>query len=156
MDHASSRGTGRAVKRSLAGLHARANILSMRRRIVAPLPILLLALLAGLGPVQAQYDRDGRYVPSPNGIPSDPNARPIPMYPGTPGEAIGTPSLPRMPTITQPSYQTPRFPDARARPSGRVTLTPKRCRDGWSAATGIAPKEFERRCKKVLADDDEG
>jgi len=50
----------------------------------------LAALIAVEGPALAQYDRDGRYVPSPMGVPQDPYARPIPMYPGTPGGAAGT------------------------------------------------------------------
>lgn len=71
----------------------------------------LIVLLAGMAvatPAAAQYDRDGRYVPSPNGVPQDPYARPIPMYPGTPGEAIGTPSLPR--AAIQPSPEVNRLP----------------------------------------------
>jgi hypothetical protein len=57
--------------------------------------IALAALIAVERAALAQYDRDGRYVLSPMGVPQDPYARPIPMYPGTPGGAVGTPILPR-------------------------------------------------------------
>ena len=76
--------------------------------------VLNLALLGfvscSASPAQGQYDRDGRYVPSPNGVPFDPNARPIPMYQGTPGGAIGTPASPRSVVPTLPEM-TPRGPD---------------------------------------------
>ena len=79
----------------------------------ARLLIVAVAILVAATPAFAQYDRDGRYIPSPNGIPSDPTARPIPMYSGTPGAAIGTPITPRAeitppPALPQP---TPRLSD---------------------------------------------
>ena len=75
--------------------------------------ILTVVTLAAATPARAQYDRDGRYVPSPNGIPSDPTARPIPMYSGTPGSAIGTPIMPRADMIppAAPPQPTPRLSD---------------------------------------------
>ena len=57
------------------------------KAVIAPVATALAALIAVEGSALAQYDRDGRYVPSPRGVPQDPYARPIPMYPGTPGSA---------------------------------------------------------------------
>ena len=65
------------------------------KAVIALVAATLAALIAVEGSASAQYDRDGRYVPSPRGVPQDPYARPIPMYPGTPGGAVGTPIRPR-------------------------------------------------------------
>ena len=100
----------------------------------------------------AQYDRDGRYVPSPNGIPTDPYPRPIPLYPGTPGRAIGTPSLPRY-AIPPPQFVAPpAVPPIRAYPFESlpkprlVPLAAGSCRNGWSRSTGLTPTAFRRQC----------
>lgn len=111
--------------------------------------IALATLLAASTPVLAQYDKDGRYVPSPGGIPSDPYARPIPTYPGTPGGAIGTPIWPRGPDIAPPPkvLQPPpitSYPSSLPVPF--VPLTLEQCDDGWSRATGVSRVEFKRRC----------
>lgn len=110
----------------------------------------VLGWLAAAPGAVAQYDRDGRFIPSPNGVPLDPSARPIPMYSGTPGEAIGTPILPRGPTASRPpDFATPPL-DRRPVSSSRVPLTPVRCRQAWSPAFGVGKAEFARRCAKVL------
>ncbi|MBV1694678.1 MAG: hypothetical protein KGP27_09485 [Hyphomicrobiales bacterium] len=115
----------------------------------------LLILLLGLGVASAQYDRDGRYVPSPNGIPADPNARLIPLYPGTPGQAIGTPLPPRMDPVPRPPAMTPRIdtPPSNSYWRSQVRIDRARCRAGWSRATGLSRIEFRRRCSLVLRGD---
>lgn len=104
------------------------------------------------GPAAAQYDRDGRYIWSPNGIPLDPYARPVPLHPGTPGEAIGTPTTPRIDIIPQRAIRP--LPEPAITPvpqtSGRAPLTPQRCSQPWHPASGVARNEFARRCKIVL------
>ena len=112
----------------------------------------LAALIAVEGSALAQYDRDGRYVPSPRGVPQDPYARPIPMYPGTPGGAVGTPIRPRgaipeprvVPPLPRDIPQTsplyPRF----------VPLSLEQCGMPWSRATKLTPTEFRRRCASML------
>ena len=114
------------------------------------------ALVAAAGGLRAQYDKDGRYVPSPNGVPSDPYAQPIPVYPGTPGQAIGTPSLPRAalpppqtvaPLATPPvrTYPGESLPRPRLEP-----LTAAHCRAGWHASSGLSQRQFNRRCDALL------
>ena len=61
------------------------------KAVIGRVAAILAALIAIESSALAQYDRNGRYVPSPMGVPQDPYARPIPMYPGTPGGAVGTP-----------------------------------------------------------------
>ena len=106
----------------------------------------------------AQYDKDGRYVPSPNGVPADPYARPVPLYPGTPGQAIGTPSLPRNAINPVPPIAPLQVPDRapvyqyNPRPYLVRIPTEKQCRAGWSAASGLTPREFQRRCDRLLED----
>jgi hypothetical protein len=120
------------------------------RRMTPKAAIALAALIAVEGSALAQYDRDGRYVPSPN-------ARPIPMYPGTPGGAVGTPIWPRgairetpvVPPLQQDVPQTPplypRF----------VPLTLAQCANTWSRATKLTPTEFRRRCASMLKHQEE-
>jgi hypothetical protein len=119
-----------------------------RRPFRVLLAVAAIAMTAGNG--LAEYDREGRYVPSPGGIPSDPYARPIPGYSGTPGGAIGTPSLPRYlypppAVITQPRQTVP----ANVLPSSRP-LSIEQCHDGWSKSTRVTPTEFKRRCSLML------
>lgn len=127
-----------------------------------PVPLIAAAVIAALAmsiPAVAQYGRDGRYIPSPNGVPSDPYARPIPNYSGTPGEAVGTPALPRALTVPLPTppamsprIETPAPPRAGNSP-GRYELPlpdARSCRAGWSPATGLTRREFEQRCDVVL------
>lgn len=107
-----------------------------------------IATMTGNG--YAEYDRDGRYVPSPGGVPSDPYARPIPGYSGTPGGAIGTPSLPRNlyppPAVTvRPRPIDPPIVLPNSRP-----LAIEQCREGWSKSTRVSQVEFRRRCALML------
>jgi hypothetical protein len=99
-------------------------------------------------PLAAQYDRDGRYVPSPNGVPTDPDARLIPMYPGTPGGAIGTPSLPRPPALA-PRLQPP-APSPSQLLEQRLPRDTGFCTAGWSRATRLTATEFRRVCRRPL------
>lgn len=120
-----------------------------------PLTVVLLALapLLSASEVFAQYDRDGRYVPSPMGVPSDPNARVVPGYPGTPGGSEGTPIWPRD-TAPRLSPMTPRVgTDDRILTSRTVPLNKKRCAAGWNKKLGITSAEFEIRCAKIRGDD---
>lgn len=139
---------------TIAKAHASSYIGAMRHSL-ASFVIPVAAALLTAGSAMAQYDRDGRYVPSPNGIPSDPAARPIPMDPGTPGAAIGTPSLPR-------SQMAP--PHALPAPTTAVPIQPgstnlKRfrappqenkinCASRWSRSTGITERNFNRMCSQ--------
>jgi hypothetical protein len=132
---------------------ADADISVMRRSGFIIAIWIALPVFAATESARAQYDRDGRYVPSPNGIPSDPDARLVPMHPGTPGNAIGTPQLPRsaFPPAPRPvPRESPQARDVQI-PSYRVPLTVKRCQGGWSPALGMARPEFTRRCKIVLS-----
>lgn len=99
----------------------------------------------------AQYDRDGRYVPSPMGKPADPYARPVPMYPGSPGGAVGTPDLPRS-AYPEPARPAPRSPRITTEPLPPtfVPLSLEQCRDGWSRKTMVTPTEFRRRCALLV------
>ena len=111
-----------------------------------------LLLLAGSYAGEAQYDRDGRYVPSPMGKPADPYARPIPLYPGTPGEAIGTPIWPRDPQLRLPPVTTERpdtSPSVNSSGARVVPLTLEQCDAGWSADLGLPRVQFNRRCKRM-------
>jgi len=127
------------------------------KAVIALVAATLAALIAVEGSVSAQYDRDGRYVPSPRGVPQDPYARPIPMYPGTPGGAVGEPIRPRgaipeplvVPPLPRDIPQTsplyPRF----------VPLSLARCGTPWSRATKLTPTEFRRRCGSMLQHQEE-
>lgn len=118
--------------------------------------IVCIAGMTAAAPVLAQYDRDGRYVPSPMGVPADPYARPIPNYPGTPGAATGTPiwprgAIPQMPppvTLTPPPASAPSYESLPV-----VPLSKAQCQDGWSRRTGVSRVEFKRRCALLLRRD---
>lgn len=113
-----------------------------------------LAVLAGTlmslaaGGAAAQYDKDGRYVPSPGGVPTDPYARPIPNYPGNPGGAIGTPIWPRGPELPAPPkvLQQPRTSPGIIYSTPVVPLSVEQCDQGWAKSTHLTPVEFRRRC----------
>ena len=115
------------------------------------LALAVAVIIPAASPAWAQYDRDGRYVPSPMGVPSDPYARPIPTYPGTPGRATGTPVLPRAATPSPPKVkrlqrvEPPAFP-SNSRP---VSIRARQCAKGWSRSTGLSRKEFRRLCNKL-------
>jgi hypothetical protein len=117
----------------------------------------LAALIALEGSSLAQYDRDGRYVPSPMGVPLDPYAAPIPMYPGTPGGAVGTPVLPRAAVPETPVVPPLRRDIPRAPPlyPNFVPLTLGQCGEPWSRATKVTPTEFRRRCASMLKHQEE-
>lgn len=111
------------------------------------------ALLAVASPALAQYDRDGKYVPSPMGVPADPYAKPIPNYSGKPGAGIGTPVWPRVQPYQQPNALAPRpeVPITR-RPSNTlpVPISVDECEEGWSKSTRVPRVEFNRRCRVIL------
>jgi hypothetical protein len=104
--------------------------------------------LAAAAPADAQYDREGRYVPSPMGVPQDPTARPIPNYPGTPGGAIGTPWEP--PLAPSPPLAPMRPRVGSPPPSGSAPISTARCESGWSPKFRMSKAEFEARCRKLL------
>lgn len=129
-----------------------------RKLTFAIVPLAVVALVVGLLPAAAQYDRDGRYVPSPNGVPADPYARPVPLHPGTPGGAVGEPVGPRVlpvPPVAPLARPPVTSPERgawvpREKP---VAMTLERCRSGWSKATRLTPTEFRRRCRLLLKKD---
>lgn len=115
--------------------------------------VLTAAVPALAQPALAQYDRDGKYVPSPLGVPADPYAKPIPNYSGKPGAAIGTPVWPRIEPYQQPNALAPRpeVPITR-RPSNSlpVPISVDQCEEGWSKSTRVPRVEFNRRCRVIL------
>lgn len=127
------------------------------RYLLAGLGVALAALiLVGADSVHAQYDRDGRYVPSPLGIPADPYARPIPNYSGKPGDNKGTPIWPRgaMPSpaplpkmLPRPSTPVHRLPSRLP-----VAVSAEQCAEGWSQsvgkALGLTRVQFNRSCRR--------
>jgi hypothetical protein len=117
----------------------------------------LAALIAVEGSALAQYDRDGRYVPSPMGLPQDPYARPIPMSPGTPGGAAGTPiwprgAIPETPVVPPLRRDIPQTPPLYPK---FVPLTLAQWGELWSRATKLTPTEFRRRCASMLRHQEE-
>ena len=117
-------------------------------------------VLAAIGlPAAAQYDRDGRYVPSPMGVPRDPYASTVPGYSGTPGGTRGTPTIPRgmispPASIVEPLppvLQNRGDPPVRWSDSTPLWPTAKQCARGWSAKTGIPRVEFNRKCRRMRA-----
>ncbi|MGE0054352.1 MAG: hypothetical protein AB7S74_09095 [Hyphomicrobium sp.] len=112
-----------------------------------------LALGAGLSPALAQYDANGRYVPSPMGVPRDPYASTVPMYPGKPGGAVGTPTLPRAYELkpSNPPDYTPRMAPPRSGESLPVAVTIEQCDLGWTRETGLTVKRFNALCKALRA-----
>jgi hypothetical protein len=118
----------------------------------AAIGMALAAVIAVEGSAVAQFDRDGRYVPSPMGVPQDPYAAPIPMYPGTPGGAVGTPILPRAAVPGTPVVPPLRrdIPQAPPLYPSFVPLTLVQCGEPWSRATKVTPTEFRRRCTSML------
>ena len=124
--------------------------ISARRYVVGIVAVAWLG--AAASSAAAQYDRDGRYVPSPMGVPADPYARPVPMFPGSPGGgAIGTPDLPRS-AFPEPARPPPRTPSVSTEPlrPTEVPLTLEQCKDGWSRKTLATPTEFRRYCALLV------
>ena len=110
---------------------------------------IVVAVMACCGAARAEYDRDGRYVPSPMGVPADPYARPVPLHPGTPGGASGTPIWPRGSVPPPLVVPRPADPAAPLSPSSRP-LSKARCLDGWSTRLGMGREEFHVRCRLIL------
>ena len=111
--------------------------------------VCLATLAVGGLPTAAQYDRDGRYVPSPNGIPQDGNRAVVPMYPGSPGGAVGTPNLPRNAYPVSP--RSPMTPRIETSPTVYWNSLPRalkieQCEEGWVKSTGMSLVEFRRVC----------
>lgn len=99
-------------------------------------------------PAEAQYDRDGRYVPSPNGIPQDPTRSTVPGYSGSPGGTLGTPNLPQSMNPPVPRLAPLKPAERYEVPLGQrvVRLTLEQCDEGWSKDLRVTPTEFRRRC----------
>ncbi len=116
----------------------------------AALTLLLAAAMAS--GALAQYDSQGRYVPSPMGQPGDPYRSTVPGYPGTPG---GSKRL--APPSRGQQIETPNIApfDARLeRPSSTAPLsviypTRAQCEAGWSRDSGIPKTRFARACKAM-------
>lgn len=125
------------------------DILFMKQALSAVLLTLCVGLSAG--DAAAQYDRDGRYVPSPNGIPQDPTRSTVPGYSGTPGGTLGTPNLPRSMNPPVPSVAPLKKPERYEVPLGQrvIRLTLEQCDDGWSKQLRVTPTEFRRRCAAI-------
>lgn len=113
-----------------------------------------LALLSfGAAPAQAQYDREGRYVPSPMGKPADPSRTYVPGYTGTPGGTKGYAPLPRIKEVQPlkvPQYdprQTPRTYYTEPLPA--TFPTEEQCRAGWSREFAIPRSRYTRACRAM-------
>jgi hypothetical protein len=120
--------------------------------------VVLWGALAITLPAAAQYDRDGRYVPSPMGVPTDPYARPVPLSSGAPGSK-GEPIWPRgmipetarAPNARPVERGTPQYTQsARARAFYRAF---KQCSNLWTATSGISRAEHNRRCREEVGQD---
>ena len=117
-------------------------------------------LLASLNSAtaHAEYDSQGRYVPSPMGRPSDPYRSYVPGYTGKPAEP-GKPGEPKRFAPTPRAMQVPlpkiapfdaRQPrPATAEPLPLVQPTPAQCKAGWSRATAISRSRFTRACRAM-------
>jgi hypothetical protein len=117
-----------------------------------------LGALASTLPAAAQYDRDGRYVPSPMGVPTDPYARPVPLSSGTPGSK-GEPIWPRGMT-PEPSRGSNARPVERVTPHDTQSARArafyrafKVCSNQWKASSGISRAEHNRRCREDVDQD---
>jgi hypothetical protein len=123
---------------------------AMGTRITSALLAAAILLIA-TGAAVAQYDRDGRYVPSPNGIPRDPYASTVPGYSGTPGGGRGTPTVPRGSIPEAPVIVRPRSPEPQVRifESMPVPLAIEQCDDAWSKSLRMTRVEFNRRCARL-------
>lgn len=128
--------------------------MAMRVRTALGALILVAAVGGTLQPSLAQYDKNGRYVPSPGGVPTDPYASTVPTYSGTPGGTSGTPTLPRAaypPAPVVPSLRPVAPPHVGSSlPRPYVPLSVDQCDDGWSRGTHLTPTEFRRRCALLM------
>lgn len=104
-------------------------------------------------PAHAQYDRDGRYVPSPMGKPADPARTYVPGYTGKPGGTKGYAPLPRI-KEAQP-LKVPPY-DARQKPRTTYTEplpvtfpTADQCKAGWSREFAIPRSRYTKACRAM-------
>lgn len=111
-----------------------------------------LALIAS-APAHAQYDRDGRYVPSPMGKPADPARTYVPGYTGKPG---GTNRLAPLPQIKE--AQPLKLPPYDARVTPRTNYseplpvaypTEDQCKAGWSRDFAIPRSRYTKACRAM-------
>ena len=114
---------------------------------------LILVLAAALaGGAHAQYDSQGRYVPSPMGLPADPYRSTVPGYPGTPGGSKRFAPPSRGQQIAPPTIAP--FDARLERPASTAPLsviypTRAQCEAGWSRDSGIPKARFARACKAL-------
>lgn len=111
-----------------------------------------LLLSVGATSAHAQYDRDGRYVPSPMGKPADPARTYVPGYTGKPGGSKGLAPLPRIQQV-QPLKVSPY--DARQKPRTYTEPLPVayptegQCKAGWSRKFAIPRSRYTRACRAM-------
>ncbi len=111
-------------------------------------------LLAGAHSASAEYDANGRYVPSPMGKPSDPYRSYVPGYTGTPGAPKRFAPTPRAFRVEPPLPNLKRFEDAPERrintaPLPVVYPTAAQCKTGWSRALAIPRTRFTKACRQM-------
>lgn len=125
----------------------------------AALALLIVSAALGIGDgnrhmALAQYDSQGRYVPSPFGKPGDPYRSIVPLYTGKPG---GTARLPNRPPAydvkppRQPAYDQPVPRRRKGAPADQPIPTTAQCRTGWSKEIGVTRAWFKRVCKIIHA-----
>lgn len=122
------------------------------------LPAVVIGFAASL-PAQAQYDSQGRYVPSPMGKPADPYRSYVPLYTGKPGgtkRQSTTPPAYELKPQPLPSFERPIKRRTYGTPSQRPVPTLARCRAGWSKDTGLTPAHFKRLCKALYRNPENG
>lgn len=148
------------MAREQSRLHPRAFVKAGAYLFHATLLALALLTLLAAPAAHAQYDRDGRYVPSPMGRPSDPYRSYIPGYTGKPGDAKRIAPTPRAFRTEPPLPNLPRFEAApgsqRTRPSSSQPLpvvypTRAQCAAGWSRDVNIPRARFARACRALNA-----
>ncbi len=121
------------------------------RAAVAAMAMAVAMIGFAAAPAHAQYDRDGRYVPSPMGVPQDPYARPVPGYSGSPGVPKGTPIWPRG-AIPGPAPQASmaRAPNQPVYPrrdqKRRVVID---CRRPWTPELNVPEASHRWLCAKA-------
>ncbi|MEQ1673306.1 MAG: hypothetical protein ABL893_20855 [Hyphomicrobium sp.] len=116
----------------------------------------LCAAIMLMGPhaANAEYDAQGRYVPSPMGVPADPYRSYVPGYTGKPGGTKRFAPTPRGFQVQPPKIQP--FdgrlqPRNSAAPLPAVYPTRAQCRAGWSRGTGIPRARFKTACRAASA-----
>lgn len=102
----------------------------------------------------AQYDSQGRYVPSPFGKPRDPYRSIVPLYTGKPGGSARLPNRPAAYDVKpprQPAYDQPVPRRRKGAPADQPIPTTAQCRTGWSKEIGVTRAWFKRVCKLIHA-----